>query len=216
MSSVARAQKMTSVPGRRSLRSVETGYEKRRPQGRGLPTEISRSHSRAPGELLQLQRTAGNRAVTALLSQTGLARKIMVQRFKEINGIAVYNRGMPSWNQNGVDYHLNTRSGETNHVTDESTHAPYKVHYFFRGFGDDIQDQRPKKQEQGRNKKKLGKKEKKNQGVKVINTKRVFTDLPKAVQKFVKEHWTEIVSVKAEGESDSDSDEQPEDGSEEV
>lgn len=74
-----------------------------------------------------------------------------------------------SWDFDNVRYHINLRTA-TNHVTRES--IP-KVHYFFKGTGDAITDERPTPGEAGAQ----------------AETKKMFSALPPAVQKFVKENY---------------------------
>jgi hypothetical protein len=102
-----------------------------------------------------------------------------------IGTIYVDNRtSMPTWDQNGNRYHINTTT-DTNHVTKEG--VP-KIQYFFSGTGMDIEDERPTQQERGKSKKKV-------KGVKgKVNTKNVFSELPGDVQDFIKTNWATIFS----------------------
>lgn len=93
---------------------------------------------------------------------------------------------MPTWEQAGFTWHINTTT-DTHHVTKEG--VP-KVQYFFTGAGLDIEDQRPTKKEQGGS----SRKRKKVKGEKTIKvkTKCVFSELPAAVQDFVRNHYVQI------------------------
>lgn len=111
------------------------------------------------------------------------AQRHVVQRVP-IAGIDVSRGGgMPTWEQSSVKYHINLTS-ETKHVTEEG--VP-KIHYFYKGYGADIEDTQPEKEERGKSKKKVkGKK---------VRTKRVFSELPDAVQTFVRQNYTAILAV---------------------
>lgn len=144
----------------------------------------SMPHSLTPNRvtshsLLQLQRSIGNQAVGKILSQA--AARNVIQR-KLVAGIEVDQRtNMPTWTQDGITYHINLTT-DTYHVTQEG--IP-KIQFFFAGTGTDIQDKRPTKAEQGRSKKKVG--------GNTVNTKRVFSELPAAVQTFIRTNWSEIL-----------------------
>lgn len=77
-----------------------------------------------------------------------------------------------SWEYNSVTYHINLTTA-TYHVTKE---AIPKVHYFFDGFGNDIKDKQPTKNE-GHGK----------------ETKKVFSALPAEVQLFIKNNYKELL-----------------------
>ncbi|HEX7313768.1 MAG TPA: DUF4157 domain-containing protein [Pyrinomonadaceae bacterium] len=112
------------------------------------------------------------------------AQRRVVQRVT-IAGIEVENEGqMPTWEQDGVKYHINLTT-DTYHVTKET--SP-KVHYFYEGYGEDIKDKQPSKAERG------GKSKKKVKGA-VVVTKTVFSKLPAAVQTFIKGNYREILAA---------------------
>ncbi len=103
-----------------------------------------------------------------------------------INGIDVRPSGnMPTWEQGGETYHINLTT-ETYHVTKEG--VP-KVHYFFEGSGEEIEDKQPTEAERGSKKKVKGKKGK-------VKTSTVFSALPENVQNFVRGHWSSILAVR--------------------
>jgi len=77
-----------------------------------------------------------------------------------------------SWNYGGATYHINLGT-ETYHVTKE---VIPKVHYFFKGFGDDITDAQATAKEGHGN-----------------NNKKVFTKLPKDVQFFIKKNFQSLL-----------------------
>ena len=139
-----------------------------------------------PGAVLHMQRTLGNQALTQLMEplQRLSVQTQVIQRVR-IAGIDVSNQGrMPTWEQNGKTYHINLTT-ETFHITEED--SP-KIHYFYQGYGTDIEDKQPSKGERGGSAKK--KKEKKT-----VRTKRVFSELPQAVQSFIKNNYAAILQV---------------------
>ena len=74
------------------------------------------------------------------------------------------------------------------HVTKEG--SP-KIHYFFKGSGQDIVDAQPSKAERG------GSSKKKIKGVKgKVKTKTVFSALPDTVQTFIKANYLNIIAVR--------------------
>jgi hypothetical protein len=99
-----------------------------------------------------------------------------------IGGITVDKRtNMPTWDQGGATYHINLTS-ETFHVTKEG--VP-KVHYFFAADGGDVEDVVPSAAERGRSKVKVGKE--------VVYTKNKFSDLPSAVQQYIRANYLALI-----------------------
>lgn len=99
-----------------------------------------------------------------------------------IGGIMVDKRtNMPTWEQDGATYHINLTT-ETFHVTKEG--VP-KIQYFFKLDAGNIDDVVPTKSERGRSKVKVGKE--------VVYTKNKFSDLPAAVQQYVRTNYRALI-----------------------
>ena len=114
-----------------------------------------------------------------------IARLTVIQRVI-IDDIEVNNStNMPSWTQDGTDYHINLTS-ETPHVTASKARMP-KIHFFFTGSGFEIEDKQPTKEERGRVVKVKGES---------IRTSTVFSKLPPLVQTFIKKNWVAIFDGK--------------------
>src|SRR3954447_10125322 len=89
-----------------------------------------------PGDVLRIQRGAGNQAVARMLAKTN---QRLIQR-EDIDGIDVDKTGMPSWEYADKKYHLNLLPGAF-HITEEGRDeaktvkkgrkGPTKTHYFF-------------------------------------------------------------------------------------
>ncbi|MHB1497865.1 MAG: hypothetical protein ACYCXN_08145 [Acidimicrobiales bacterium] len=147
------------------------------------------------GDLMQLQRAIGNKALGALLVQS--PPEPLVQRGKkktkngkgengagkdkggnvlvtdgvDIDGVLVNKEGYPQWEMNGEVWHLNVAGGGTHHVTSET--SP-KQQYFFERDGDRCRPCRPPKGETGRN-------------------SHMFSALPKNVRTFVEDNFLELI-----------------------
>ena len=147
------------------------------------------------GELMQLQRTIGNKALGTLLVQS--PPEPLVQRGKkkpkntkskntagknqggepfvtegvEIAGVLVNKKGYPQWEMGGEVWHLNVSGGDTPHVTWET--SP-KQQYFFERDGEHCKPCRPTGAETGRN-------------------SHMFSALPVRVQTFVDENFRELI-----------------------
>ncbi|MEM6685257.1 MAG: hypothetical protein AAF617_05620 [Bacteroidota bacterium] len=121
------------------------------------------------------------------LQRNTLESSEVVQRVTIIDGIEVNpSAGMPTWEQGGHRYHINT-STETYHITREGNP---KIHYFYKGAGEEIQDTQPTKAERG------GKSKRKVKGQPgKVKTKTVFSALPKSVQTFIKGNYIAILSA---------------------
>ena len=114
----------------------------------------------------------------AYITQLKVIQKVL------IDGIEVNkSTGMPSWTQDGIDYHINL-STDTRHITKSEARRP-KIHYFFQGSGTDITDKQPTKEERG--------KKVKVKGHSKIKTSTVFSKLPFSVQTFIKSNWMKIL-----------------------
>ena len=109
-----------------------------------------------------------------VLEEEDIIRLKVLKRIDEALGSIKDHGTFKTWKYNGIDYHVNVRSGETNHVTSET--SP-KIHYFFDGFGSDIKDKRCTKREQGSH----------------PETKKVFSGLPSEVQAFVKAYMMSLI-----------------------
>lgn len=110
-------------------------------------------------------------SVPPITSGTTVAQRVLIA------GIDVSpSGGMPTWDQNGLTYHINLTS-DTYHITKED--KP-RTHYYFSGFGAEIADKQPTKEERGGGK---------------STVKTVFSSLPREVQSFIKTNFKAIISV---------------------
>ena len=166
------------------------------PTPRAGTTRATNGRAGVPvGDLMQLQRTIGNKALGTLLVQS--PPQALVQRGKkktknkkggnqggkdqggnalvtegvDIDGVLVNKKGYPQWEMNGEVWHLNVSGGGTHHVTSET--SP-KQQYFFERDGAQCKPCRPPKEEAGRN-------------------SHMFSDLPKNVRAFVEDNFHELI-----------------------
>lgn len=105
-------------------------------------------------------------------------KKLKGQKKKESEQLEVDKKALAScrqgksaveWVYGGQTYHVNTFGG-TYHVTLER--SP-KVHYFFKGAGEGIEDAQPEAHERSR----------------ISSSNKKFSALPRDVQRFVKKYW---------------------------
>lgn len=107
----------------------------------------------------------------------------------KVNGINVrQGEGlMPTWVQEGYQWHINLQGSDRAGVYHVTREGSPMVHYSFKGTGTDIVGVQPSGKERG------SRSIKKDGDGEDVHTKRSFSDLPSAVQDFVKKYWSEIL-----------------------
>jgi hypothetical protein len=187
--SLERRNKRTPAPSSATITRTTRPHTETETSRVGAMRAADLDHTSPPSEVLELHRTIGNQAVARLfaeaaqrdLIQRGNGKKKKPQEFKSvvtegemIGGVLVdkKSRGYPRWDMENRTWHLNT-AYEPFHVTSEETP---KQQYYFERRGNDCVGIRPE-----------------SVGGQASRTSHLFNKLPKKVQKFVQDNYSELI-----------------------